>query len=150
MPVRLQRRGQATRTALVRVALLPVWLRGGGRNRGRSSRPAPFGHRQRDPALLRRSTNYGPPLTAGTGDVSGHYSGTYLWNLNARQGVHGHFHIPHGVPLHGSEPLRARVDLTLIDIYGREHRLLPTGFIKPLDSDRDWYFEPAEEELQPR
>jgi hypothetical protein len=99
--------------------------------------------------VIHVSTNYGPPLTAGTGDVSPHYSGTYLWNLSARQGVRGHFHVPREVPLHGSEPLRARVDLVLIDIYEREHRLLPTGFIKPLDSNRDWYFEPAEEELRP-
>jgi hypothetical protein len=64
--------------------------------------------------------------------------------------VEGHFHVPHEVPHHSSGLLRARVDLTLIDIYEREHRLLPTGLIKPLDSDRDWYFELAEEELRPR
>jgi hypothetical protein len=100
--------------------------------------------------MIHGSKSYGPPLTPGTNDVSRHYSGVYLWNLNPRQGVNGHFYIPQGVPHHSSEPLRARVDLTLVDIYEREHRLLPTGYIKPLDSNHDWYFEPAEEELRPR
>jgi hypothetical protein len=100
--------------------------------------------------LIHSSYNYGPPLIPGTSDVSRHYSGVYLWNLNPRQGVNGHFYIPKGIPHRSAEPLRARVDLTLIDIYEREHRLLPTGYIKPLDSDSDWYFEPVEEELCPR
>jgi hypothetical protein len=99
--------------------------------------------------LIHGSKDYGPPLTAQTSETSPHYSGLYLWNLNPRQGVEGHFYTPPSIPTRDREPLRARVDLTLVDIYEREHSLLPTGYIKPLDSERDWYFEPVEQELKP-
>jgi hypothetical protein len=45
------------------------------------------------------------------------------------------------------EPLRARVDVGLIDIYEREHKLLPVGYIHQLGASNDWYLEPSEEEL---
>ncbi len=61
--------------------------------------------------------------------------------------MHGHFGAPPGVQLMSDQPLRARVDVTLIDIYAREHKLLPVGFVHRLKPDDDWYFEPSEQEL---
>jgi len=76
---------------------------------------------------------------------SGHYSGKVLWNLNPSFGVNGHFAVPEA--LSGSDPLRARVDVTLVDIYGREHRLLPVGWVLDLKRRDDWYLEPSMEIL---
>jgi hypothetical protein len=50
----------------------------------------------------------------------------------------------------GGEPLRARIDITLVDIYRREHKLLPEGYIHPQQPDSDWYFEPSEQEFDIR
>jgi hypothetical protein len=43
--------------------------------------------------------------------------------------------------------MRARIDVTLIDIYDREHRLLPVGYVRTIGPQGYWYFEPSEEEL---
>ena len=76
---------------------------------------------------------------------SGHYSGKSSWNLNPRFGVNGHFDDPKFVS--DGQPLRVRIDVTLIDIYDFEHRLLPVGYVHRLGKDDDWYLEPSEEEL---
>lgn len=79
--------------------------------------------------------------------TSGHYNGKYLWNLNPGFMVKGHFGIPSEILQNSDEPLRAKIDVTLIDIYEREHKLLPVGYIHRLGSRDDWYFEPSLEEL---
>jgi hypothetical protein len=76
---------------------------------------------------------------------SGHYDGTFLWNLNPGSGVNGHFNLPKGIALSDRAPIRARVDVNLIDIYERDHSLLPVGFV--LNAGAEWYFEPSEEAL---
>jgi hypothetical protein len=76
---------------------------------------------------------------------AGHYSGKVLWNLNPGFGVNGHFDASRS--LSEPVPLRARVDVTLIDIYEREHKLLPVGYVHRLGASDDWYLEPSEEEL---
>jgi hypothetical protein len=76
---------------------------------------------------------------------SPHCNGDYLLNLNPGKGFNGHFQIPREVLLNGTEPLRARIDITLVDIHGREHKLLPEGYIHALRPDCDWYFEPSEQ-----
>jgi hypothetical protein len=81
---------------------------------------------------------------------SPHYNGTYLLNLNPGKGFNGHFEIPRKAVSTGGEPLRARIDITLVDIYRREHKLLPEGYIHPLQPDSDWYFEPSEQEFDVR
>lgn len=75
---------------------------------------------------------------------SRHYNGRYLWNLNPGFGVNGHFALPSGMPVKSA--LRARVDVLMVDIYEREHRLLPVGYVKTADQ-ADWYLEPSEEAL---
>lgn len=93
---------------------------------------------------------------------SSHYNGEYLWNLNPRRRVNGHFRINQDI-LNENEiqqdilneiqndqrtSLGAEVNITLIDIYDREHKLLPVGFIHKLGPTDDWYFEPSPEELR--
>jgi hypothetical protein len=75
---------------------------------------------------------------------SSQYSGKVYWNLNPGFGVNGHFDIAN-FQLNNNEYLRARIDVTLVDIYKREHKLLPVGYIHRLKVDDDWYFEPSEE-----
>lgn len=76
---------------------------------------------------------------------SGHYSGKVVWNLNPRFGINGHFAVPES--LSGSDPLRARVEVTLVDIYQREHKLLPVGWVLDPKASDDWYLEPSMEIL---
>jgi hypothetical protein len=78
----------------------------------------------------------------------GHYDGKYLWNLNPGAGVNGHFDLPDSVSLNSGDPLRARVDVTLIDLYERRHSLLAVGFVHRLGPTDEWYFEPSEEALK--
>ena len=82
---------------------------------------------------------WGPPN-------SEHYNGNWLWNLNPGFGIKGHFTVPQGMLLQG-DPLRTRVDVTVIDIYEREHKLLPVGFVLKLGERPNWYFEPSEKAL---
>jgi len=87
--------------------------------------------------------------TYGHPKGSRHYNGAYLWNLNPRFGVNGHFPLPGKV--HRSftakkKNIRARIDVTVIDIYERHHKLLPVGYVLT-PSENDWYLQPVEREL---
>lgn len=79
---------------------------------------------------------------------SGHYDGTYLWNLNPRFSIYGHFAIPDGAQNLTIAPLRAKVEVSLTDVYGREHALLPMGYVLAA-GEKEWYFEPSVEALGP-
>jgi hypothetical protein len=79
--------------------------------------------------------------------TTGHYNGRYIWNLNPGFSVHGHSGAPAEVLTNTTQALRARIDVTLIDIYSREHRLLPVGYVHRLGPEDEWYFEPSEQEL---
>lgn len=94
--------------------------------------------------LVQGAIDYGSPPT------SGHYDGRYLWNLNPGFDVSGHFSILEEVLQKREEPLRARIDVAVLDIYEREHKLLPVGYIHSLGDGEDWYLEPSEEELAVR
>jgi hypothetical protein len=78
---------------------------------------------------------------------SGHYNGEHTWNLNPRQGFGGHFGLPSDFRIDGGERIRAKVTVTITDIYDREHQLLPVGYIHGLRLGDDWYAEPSMEEL---
>jgi hypothetical protein len=79
--------------------------------------------------------------------LSGHYNGKHLWNLNPRKVFGGHFEISSEI-LQSDERLRARIDVALVDIYKREHQLLPVGYIHGLKPNDQWYPEASMEELQ--
>jgi hypothetical protein len=78
--------------------------------------------------------------------ASDHYNGKHLWNLNARQGVGGHFPVPADL-FSGNECLRARVDVALMDIYKREHQLLPIGYVHTKKPNDEWFGEPSMAQL---
>jgi hypothetical protein len=78
--------------------------------------------------------------------ASDHYNENHLWNLNPRQGISGHFETPAEI-FGGHERLRARIDVTVVDIYKREHQLLPIGYIHTLGPNDEWYAEPSMVEL---
>lgn len=86
--------------------------------------------------------------TIGQPNTSGHYDGKYFWNLNPQKGVSASFTVPDKVLNKKNEPLRALVEITIYDIYDRPHKMLPEGYVKNLNSDRDWYYEPCTEELK--
>lgn len=86
---------------------------------------------------------------SGCPQTAGHYDGRLLWNLNPRSAVVGHFDVPESVLQNGTDWLKARVDLTVIDLYDREHTLLPGGYVYTLQPGEEWYFEPAEEIFGP-
>ncbi|PWB56518.1 MAG: hypothetical protein C3F06_01140 [Candidatus Methanoperedenaceae archaeon] len=68
------------------------------------------------------------------------YNGESLWNLNPHFGVSGHFPLPPEV-VESTERLELRVSVTVIDQYGRPHKLLPLGWIYMKDRN-SWYLEP--------
>lgn len=74
------------------------------------------------------------------GSPPGHYSGEKLWRLNPRFEHRGHFDVP-GPPVASTSRLEVEVDVTMIDAYGREHKLLPVGWVYKRESN-SWYFEP--------
>ena len=73
-----------------------------------------------------------------------HYDGNYFWNLNSGKGCNGHFSLPPNV--NTQTLIRARIEVTLYDIYHYKHKQLPVGFIHP-SGGKDWYYEPSEEEF---
>jgi len=74
----------------------------------------------------------------------GHYDGRYPWNLNPGQGVLGWFALTQDqTPLKG-RPLRAKIEVTIADIYAYRHALYPIGYILEAGA-QDWYAEPCEE-----
>jgi len=72
--------------------------------------------------------------------LSDHYCGKKLWNLNPQQMFSGHFNLEEEfIPKGG--PLELRIQLTVIDQYGREHQRLPNGYVYVPDTNY-WYAEP--------
>lgn len=77
--------------------------------------------------------------------ASGHYDGSYFWNLNPGFVVDGgHFSVQN-FNASSNDNLRAKIEITLLDIYERSHVLLPVGFILNSGLGNDWYLEPSEE-----
>ncbi len=73
---------------------------------------------------------------------NGLYSGRTFWNLNPGEGVNGHFPIPNAA-VDSNKLLEIRINIKIIDIYEREHYLLPVGYIY-LRGENKWFLEPGE------
>lgn len=73
-------------------------------------------------------------------DKKGYYNGKTPWNINPRTIFFGGFSIPKEYVESGEE-LKIEIRITIIDQYGREHKLLPQCFryVKELDG---WNLEP--------
>jgi hypothetical protein len=92
--------------------------------------------------LRQGAKTFGPP-------GGRHYDGTYYWNLNPHgHGVNGHFYLPPEAMEDRTKDTLARIDVKLYDIYDREHKLLPVGYVLASGMS-DWYYEPCEEVLGP-
>jgi hypothetical protein len=76
----------------------------------------------------------GPP-----GEV--HYSGKQLWNLNPQSSASGHFQLPRQQE-NLADRLEVKVDVTIVDMYDREHRNLPVSWVY-MPAQNAWYFEPC-------
>lgn len=70
----------------------------------------------------------------------GHYSAKKPWKLNPRLGYRGHFSVPDKA-VTSNERLEIRVHVTIIDQYGRHHKLLPVGWVY-MRKEKSWYAEP--------
>lgn len=75
------------------------------------------------------------------GKCMGYYDGKTVWNLNPYQIVFGHFNVPR-ICATSDEILRIKLEVTLIEIDGREHNLLPVGWTF-LRNKNAWFFEPT-------
>jgi hypothetical protein len=76
-----------------------------------------------------------------SGDVHGYYSGQAILHLNPSTKINGNFGLP-PVCATSKQTLRIQVDITVIDIYDREHTLLPSCFTYVRD-DNYWFLEPT-------
>ena len=79
-----------------------------------------------------------PPKTVG------HYDDSYAWNLNPRQVVSGLFKLRAAQKPIPKNPLRAKIEVRIHDIYDYPHPLYPVGYVLDHDAS-DWYAEPCEE-----
>lgn len=75
------------------------------------------------------------------GKYMGYYDGNTLWNLNPYAMVFGNFNVPK-ICAKTDENLRIEVRVTLIDMDGRQHKLLPVSWTF-MRNRNDWFFEPA-------
>ena len=75
------------------------------------------------------------------GKYMGYYDGKVLWNLNPYTLFFGNFSIPE-ISAKTDENLRIRVSVTLIDVNGQKHMLLPVSWTFMRDKN-DWFLEPA-------
>ena len=73
-------------------------------------------------------------------DLGDLYSGRALWNLNPSQIVAGHFRLPVSKD---ATPFRYRAEVfwSIMDVLGREHKMLPFSYVWS-DPDGDWWFDP--------
>ena len=84
--------------------------------------------------VLMKGLSCGPPDGV-------HYSGKQLWNLNPQSSVSGHFQLPRQQESPGDR-LEVKVDVTIVDMYDREHRNLPVSWVY-MPAQNAWYFEPC-------
>lgn len=70
-----------------------------------------------------------------------HYSGKQLWNLNPQSTVFAHFPIRRE-PQNANDKLEVKIDVTIVDIYDREHHNLPVSWVY-MPNEKAWYFEPS-------
>jgi hypothetical protein len=73
-------------------------------------------------------------------DDSGYYSGETDWNLNPSIRFNGNFTVPQNC-IDSEKDLKMEVRLTIIDEYGRPHRMLPQAwtYFRP---KHYWFMEP--------
>jgi len=73
-------------------------------------------------------------------DATGYYSGATDWNLNPATRVNGNFTVPQEC-IDGDKDLKMEARLTVIDEYGRPHRMLPQAWTY-VRKGHYWFLEP--------
>jgi hypothetical protein len=69
------------------------------------------------------------------------YNGNYVWNLNPRHRFRGHINLPKAT-VESTQRLELDTTITIIDIYQREHVLLPMAHIYDRTGNT-WFAEPC-------
>jgi hypothetical protein len=69
-----------------------------------------------------------------------HYGGEWVWNLNPGHRFTGHSALL--VPIENTKRVEIDSTMTIIDRYGREHRLLPVGHVYD-PKNNSWFGEPC-------
>jgi hypothetical protein len=69
------------------------------------------------------------------------YDGSTPWNLNPRHGINGWFAV-HEEAGKSDGTLEIVVTITVIDEYGRQHRLLPASWVH-MRAENSWFAHPA-------
>jgi hypothetical protein len=59
---------------------------------------------------------------------SKHYNEKKAWNMNPGLAFVGSFHLPRAT-IRSKNPVAVKVNITIIDQYERQHKLLPTDYI---------------------
>ena len=77
----------------------------------------------------------------GTYRANGYYSGETIWNLNPRLTFAGHFNVPNEC-INSNKNLEIEVQITVIDPYEREHKLLPECY-RYVRGENYWYLDPT-------
>ena len=78
-----------------------------------------------------------------TPETVGHYDGRLAWN-GTGQCIFGLFRLQQNwKPMRG-KPLRAKIAVTIADIYNYHHALYPVGYVLEHGA-QEWYAEPCEE-----
>lgn len=75
------------------------------------------------------------------GKYMGYYDGKVLWNLNPYTILFGNFSVPE-MCTKTDENLRIEVSVTLVEVDGQEHKLLPLSWTLMRDKN-GWFLEPA-------
>jgi hypothetical protein len=68
------------------------------------------------------------------------YLGKKFWNINPHQIINGHFEVPDLKDII-FDNLRVQIDWTVIDIFKREHTMLPFSYVLT-EKERDFYYDP--------
>lgn len=69
------------------------------------------------------------------------YNGNYVWNLNPRYRFYGHINLPNAT-VENTQRLELDTTITMIDIYQREHKLLPMAHVYDRIGNT-WFAEPC-------
>ena len=104
-------------------------------------------------AKIKVSAFLGDELAQEIDDKHGYYSGEMEWHLNPRIEIRGNFSVEPSIAdrVKKGETLRLQADVTVIDVYDREHQLLPfCSTYVPESKDKSgnitapyWFLEPT-------
>jgi hypothetical protein len=75
-------------------------------------------------------------------DIYSMYRGGIMWNLNPKEGVHGHFPVPNAACQVNAD-VRVGVRIVIYDCYERPHKLLPVTYVYDRENN-EWWLDPID------